>query len=132
MNTQAPENVTQLLQEWNQGSQAARDRLLTLVYDELRRLAHRYLQRERGVQTLQTTALVNEVYLRLFDASVDHCPIDSPSFVFNNVALAPAAQPSVSLTKWTERSSLVVPLVCWFHTIELWARATPRLSTDGV
>lgn len=73
MNTQAPENVTQLLQEWNQGSQAARDQLLTLVYDELRRLAHRYLQRERGVQTLQTTALVNEVYLRLFDANRVPC-----------------------------------------------------------
>ena len=73
MNSQAPENVTQLLQEWNQGSQAARDRLLTLVYDELRHLAHRYLQRERGAQTLQTTALVNEVYLRLFDANSVPC-----------------------------------------------------------
>lgn len=58
-------DVTELLLEWQQGDRAALDRLTPLVYDELRRIAHRYMQRERGGHTLETTALVNEAYLRL-------------------------------------------------------------------
>src|SRR5204863_1639440 len=50
---------------WREGNKAALDRLTPLVYDELRRIAHRYVQREREGHTLQTTALVNEAYLRL-------------------------------------------------------------------
>lgn len=61
----APENVTELLQQWQDGSQEALDRLLPLVYDELRRQAARYLRRERPGHTLQTTALIHEAYLRL-------------------------------------------------------------------
>lgn len=57
--------VTQLLNDWQDGDRAALDKLTPLVYDELRRIAHRYLQRERNGHTLQTTALVNEAYLRL-------------------------------------------------------------------
>jgi RNA polymerase sigma-70 factor, ECF subfamily len=60
-----PENVTELLQQWQGGSQEALDRLLPLVYDELRRQAARYLRRERPGHTLQTTALIHEAYLRL-------------------------------------------------------------------
>jgi RNA polymerase sigma factor (TIGR02999 family) len=64
-----PEGITQLLIAWNQGDQGARDELMPLVYDELRRLARGYLRRERPDHTLQPTALVNEAYLRLIDQS---------------------------------------------------------------
>ena len=63
--TLAADGLTELLIEWGQGDKAALDRLTPLVYDEIRRIAHRYVQREREGQTLQTTALVNEAYLRL-------------------------------------------------------------------
>jgi RNA polymerase sigma-70 factor (ECF subfamily) len=65
MMTLEADNLTGLLIEWGQGDKAALDRLTPLVYDEIRRIAHRYVQREREGQTLQTTALVNEAYLRL-------------------------------------------------------------------
>lgn len=61
----AAKSVTQLLAEWGSGNEAARDELLPLVYDELRRLARDYLRRERPDHTLQPTALVHEAYLRL-------------------------------------------------------------------
>jgi RNA polymerase sigma factor (TIGR02999 family) len=60
----AADNLTGLLLEWREGDKAALDRLMPLVYDELRRIAHRYVQRERDGHTLQTSALVNEAYLR--------------------------------------------------------------------
>jgi len=63
--TPPSKNATQLLIAWNQGDQAARDDLLPLVYDELRRLAQSYLRRERPDHTWQPTALVHEAYLRL-------------------------------------------------------------------
>jgi len=59
--------ISQLLLQWNDGDQAALDRLMPLVYDELRRLARSYLRRERPDHTLQATALVNEAYVRLVD-----------------------------------------------------------------
>src|SRR6188474_3507585 len=60
----AADNLTGLLLEWREGDKAALDRLMPLVYDELRRIAHRYVQHERDGHTLQTSALVNEAYLR--------------------------------------------------------------------
>lgn len=63
--TLAADDLTGLLIEWGRGDKAALDRLTPLVYDEIRRIAHRYVQRERDGQTLETTALVNEAYLRL-------------------------------------------------------------------
>lgn len=69
MTTLKPDNLTGLLIEWGQGNQAALERLTPLVYDEIRRIAHRYVQHERAGQTLQTTALVNEAYLRLAGSS---------------------------------------------------------------
>jgi RNA polymerase sigma factor (TIGR02999 family) len=60
-------NVTQLLVAWSEGDQTALDQLTPLVYDELRRLARAQLRNERPGHTLQTTALVNEAYLRLVD-----------------------------------------------------------------
>lgn len=70
MKTLTADNLTALLVEWREGDQAALDRLLPLVYDQLRRIAHRYVQRERDGHTLQTSALVNEAYLRLADQNV--------------------------------------------------------------
>jgi RNA polymerase sigma-70 factor, ECF subfamily len=61
--------ITQLLQSWSHGDEAAIDKLMPLVYDELRRMARRYMSNEKPGHTLQTTALVNEAYLRLVDAS---------------------------------------------------------------
>ena len=60
-------DVTGLLKAWNSGDQAALDRLTSLVHNELHRIARRYMRNERPGNTLQTTALVNEVYLRLVD-----------------------------------------------------------------
>src|SRR6185295_289316 len=65
--TPSPESITQLLIEWREGDETALDRLMPLVHEELRRLAHHYLRRGRPGQTLQTTDLVNEAYLRLVD-----------------------------------------------------------------
>ena len=65
MTVSSAHEVTGLLLEWQQGDNSALSRLTPLVYDELRRIAHRYMQREREGHTLQTTALVNEAYLRL-------------------------------------------------------------------
>jgi len=65
MTSLTADNLTGLLIEWRQGDRAALNKLTPLVYDELRRIAHRYVQRERNGHTLGTTALVNEAYLRL-------------------------------------------------------------------
>src|SRR6184192_4889009 len=61
------QRVTELLQQWSQGDDSALAELTPLVYEELRRLAHRHMGGERPDHTLQTTALVNEAYLRLAD-----------------------------------------------------------------
>jgi len=65
--TRAPHEVTQLLVAWGDGDQSALDQLMPLVYDELHKLAHRYMAQERPEHTLQTSALVNEAYVRLID-----------------------------------------------------------------
>lgn len=70
--TPSSNEVTQLLVAWSNGDSAARDALMPLVHEELRRLAHRYMLRERGNHTLQTSALVNEAYLRLIDQKDVH------------------------------------------------------------
>jgi len=62
-------DVTQLLKDWTGGDEAAADRLMPLVHEELRRLAHQYMRREKPGHTLQTSALVNEAYVRLVDQS---------------------------------------------------------------
>ena len=63
------QEITQLLLAWNEGDEQALDRLMPLVQDELHRLAHRYMAGERPGHPLQTTALINEAYLRLIDSS---------------------------------------------------------------
>lgn len=61
----APDGITQLLINWRNGDQAALDQLMPLVYEELRRLARGFMGRERNNHTLQTSALINEAYLKL-------------------------------------------------------------------
>src|SRR5580658_1830514 len=61
--------ITQLLQSWSQGDESSIERLMPLVYDELHRMARRYMSNEKPGHTLQATALVNEAYLRLVNAS---------------------------------------------------------------
>lgn len=65
------QEVTQLLVAWGDGDRSALDKLLPLVEGELHRLAHRYMSHERQDHTLQTTALVNEAYMKLIDQRVD-------------------------------------------------------------
>jgi RNA polymerase sigma factor (TIGR02999 family) len=67
MTEESPQEITQLLLAWGQGDQTALARLAPLVQAELHRLASRYMNRERAGHVLQTTALVNEAYLRLID-----------------------------------------------------------------
>jgi RNA polymerase sigma-70 factor (ECF subfamily) len=61
------QQITELLVAWSQGDQVVLDQLMTLVENELRRIAHNFMRRENGHHTLQTTALVNEAYLKLID-----------------------------------------------------------------
>lgn len=65
--TPSAKSITQLLVEWRDGDETAVNRLIPLVYEELRRLAHLYMRRERPGHSLQTTDLLNEAYLRLVD-----------------------------------------------------------------
>ena len=67
MTTPSQPQITQMLVDWSNGDQAALEKLAPLVYDELRRLARRYMRRERPGHTLQTSALVNEAYIRMVD-----------------------------------------------------------------
>jgi len=65
--TIAPHQVTRLLQEWNDGDEGALEQLMPLVHNELHRLAHQHMRREGPGHILQTSALINEAYLRLVD-----------------------------------------------------------------
>lgn len=65
--TTPPHQVTQLLQEWSEGDENALARLMPLVHNELHRLAHQHMRRESAGHVLQTSALINEAYLRLVD-----------------------------------------------------------------
>src|SRR4026209_2487648 len=67
MATHSPKEISQLLLAWSEGDQAALEQLAPLVHEELRRLAHHYMGKERAGHTLQTSALVNEAYIRSID-----------------------------------------------------------------
>ena len=67
MLTHSPKEITRLLVAWSDGDEVALEELTPLVYEELHRLAHRYMGGERAGHTLQTSALVNEAYVRLVD-----------------------------------------------------------------
>ena len=81
----SPREVTRLLAAWGQGDRLALEKLTQLVYEELRRVAHRYMKGQRADHTLQTTALVNEAYLRLASQ-------DEPQFANRSHFLAVAAK----------------------------------------
>jgi ECF sigma factor len=70
----AQNEVTQLLLDWGKGDKSALDKLMPLVYGELRKLARRHLHKERPGQTLQTTDLIHETYLKLVDPGMDLLP----------------------------------------------------------
>ncbi|HLA09196.1 MAG TPA: sigma-70 family RNA polymerase sigma factor [Pyrinomonadaceae bacterium] len=72
MMTPSSQEVTELLLAWRDGNEAALEKLLPLVYDELHRLAARYMRRESPGHTLQTSALVNEAFIRLIDQQQVH------------------------------------------------------------
>jgi RNA polymerase sigma factor (TIGR02999 family) len=65
-------DITRLLSAWKRGDQEAAERLAVVLYDELRRIARKYMRQERGGHTLQTTALVNEAYLRLTGVRMEY------------------------------------------------------------
>lgn len=67
MSISGTQEVTQLLQKWSEGDAEALERLTPIIYSELHKIARRYMNRERGDHTLQTTALVNEAYIRLIE-----------------------------------------------------------------
>ena len=69
MKQSPPQEVSTLLRAWSGGDESALAKLMPIVYEELHRLAHSYMKRERSGHTLQTTALVNEAYMRLVDAN---------------------------------------------------------------
>ena len=69
MSQSAAQDITQLLLAWGDGDKQALDKLMPFVYEELRRLARNYMRNQPSDHTLQTTALVNEAYLRLIDSS---------------------------------------------------------------
>src|SRR5881397_1378186 len=81
----SPQRVTQLLADWGHGDDAALAELTPLVYEELRRLAHHFMEGQRPEHTLQATALVKEAYLRLADQT-------SPNFTNRSHFFAVAAQ----------------------------------------
>jgi RNA polymerase sigma-70 factor (ECF subfamily) len=81
----APPEVTRLLEAWGQGDREALEKVTQLVYEELRRLAHRYMSGQRADHTLQTTALVHEAYLRLAGQ-------EQPNFANRSHFLAVAAK----------------------------------------
>src|SRR4029453_9842903 len=81
----SPQRVTQLLADWSHGDDAALGKLTPLVYEELRRLAHHFMEGQRPDHTLQTTALVHEAYLRLAGQT-------SPNFTNRSHFFAVAAQ----------------------------------------
>jgi RNA polymerase sigma-70 factor (ECF subfamily) len=66
----APHQITVLLQKWSEGDESALEQLTPLVYEELHRLAHQHMQREKQGHILQTSALINEAYLRLVDQPI--------------------------------------------------------------
>jgi RNA polymerase sigma factor (TIGR02999 family) len=83
----SPGQVTRLLERWSNGDEAAFDALVTLVYDDLRTIAHRRLRAGRAQDTLVTTALVNEVYLRLADHTGGHWEGRAQFFAFASRAM---------------------------------------------
>ncbi len=104
------EKISDLLNLAQQGDHGAENELISLVYEELRIMAHRHLQREHGALTLSTTALVNEVYVKLVDAK--RPPFDGTSYFFGAAARA--------------MRQVVIDLARIRKAKKTWRRATTR------
>ena len=78
--TPPEQDVSTLLRAWSDGDQTALEQMTPIVYDELHRLARRYMKRERPGHSLQTTVLVNEAYMRLVDYTAHAVAESSPCF----------------------------------------------------
>ena len=100
-----PQNVTELLLSWGEGDTAALDRLVPLVYDDLRRVARGHLRRERPGHSLQATALVHEVFLRLVDGMSLEDFLDNFPSVTREQAVQVLEFLNVTLQKLTSASS---------------------------
>lgn len=74
MSSSVSREVTELVQAWSRGEETALEKLVPIVYAELHRLAHHYMKSEHPGHGLQTTALINEAYLRLVNAKLENCP----------------------------------------------------------
>ncbi len=101
MNFETPPDITTLLQAWSNGDTDARDRLISIVYAELRKLASSCLRGHHADHPLRTTALVNEAYLRIRQASSVHCPSRSQFFGF-----AASIMRAVLVDHFRERKSI--------------------------
>ena len=124
---QPPESITQLLVNWSHGDQKALDKLMPLVYSELRRLAGNYLRRERPGHTLQPTALVNEAYLKLVDQKNAKWQNRAQFFalrdqhrpdVFHNSVAAPALKPAMHGAVVAQLFGQSVPLAARAQAVE--------------
>jgi len=137
------DNITQILKDWSTGDNGAAEKLMPLVYEQLRTLARNYLARERGDHTLQPTALVHEAYIRLADETqltwkdrahfygiaarvmrrilVDHARV-------HNAAKRGGLQQKLSLDAVQELPTVVVDLVELDGALEKFAEDYPRKS----
>lgn len=104
----SPAHVTKLLQAWTRGEESALEELLPLVHQELHRLARRYMFGERPGRTLQTTALVNEAYLRLLGSRKVNWQNRSHFFAISaqlmRRILVDAARERISKKRWGRRA----------------------------
>jgi RNA polymerase sigma-70 factor, ECF subfamily len=107
----SPHQISKLLLAWSEGEEGAYEQLIPLVYEELHRLASRYMRKERSGHTLQTSALVNEAYLRLVGAKEvrwqnrAHFFAVSARLMRRILVDFARAEPSSSQTRWQRYSS---------------------------
>src|SRR5262245_60212695 len=102
--TTTPDEVSQLLRAWGEGDQTAFEKLMPLVYEDLRRMARRHMDRQSPGHTLQTTALTHEAYLRLVDQKEARCRIERTSSRWRRercgrswwITRAPVTRPNVA------------------------------------
>jgi RNA polymerase sigma factor (TIGR02999 family) len=117
-----PEDVTGWLRAWSAGDSAALDRLVPIVHEELRRLAHHFMRGEAPGHTLQTTALVNEAYLRLIDAQAIHWR-DRAHFLAISAKLMRQILVDVARAKGSQKRGRGLRQVCFEEAVNLCGTA---------
>ncbi len=122
-----PREVTQLLLAWNGGDESALEKLIPLVYDELRRLAKRHMRREHPDHTLQTTALINEAFLRLVDLGNVHWQNRAHFFALCARLMRRILVDFARARHYTKRGGGAQPISLSESLV-----VSPRLSTDLV